>query len=61
MLPKLSSQGMSNSFQQHSFQQQLCENARASLGCELRASLMEWLTDVAYVKLYVDGHSFPNE
>ena len=29
ILVKLSSQGMSNSFHQHNFQQQLCENARA--------------------------------
>ena len=56
MSPKLSSQGMSNNFQQ-----QFCENARASFRCQLRAPLMEWFTDVADVKLQMDGQSFANE
>ena len=49
---------MSISFQKHSFQQQFYENARGSFSCLLRAPLMEWLTDVADVKLQVEGRSF---
>ena len=53
--PQLGSQRMSNSFQQ-----QLREIARGSLGCKLRAPLKERLTDVADIKMQADIDSLTN-
>ena len=56
MFYRLSNQGISDNFLQ-----QLHENARTSLGCNLfRTPSMEWLTDVADVKMLVEIRSLMN-
>ena len=44
-----------------SFEQQLCENARALLRYLFETSLMEWLIYVADVKMLVDIRSIMND